>query len=315
MKYRNLFLNAAVILLLNGQPLLASNNPVSTPVAGDSSVSVHGSLTLSGSVALADLSSLWVQDFRQTHPLVEIELSDAGGEAAIASLVNGSADVVLLGNTPTHSQLEVFRDKYGYAPKLIPVARDAVAVYVNTHNPLRQITLAQLDAIFSETHRCGEKAITNWQQLGAAVEDKSGRILPYGLDDSTAAYQVFRQVALCGGDFLPDFQAMAGPDALESAIASQPDAIGFSSSALRSASIRPLAVAPDKVHQAVTPGADAISSKRYPMSRTLLIAINVPAGKQLPPVLQTYVDYVLSASGQDIARKAGYVPLSVHTQR
>jgi len=315
MSYKHLFLHVTLLLLLNSQPLLASDNSASMPVAGDTRKSVHGSFTLSGSVALADLSALWIQDFRQSHPLVNIGLSDSGGEAGIAALVNGSAEVVLLGNEPTHSQLEVFKDKYGYAPSLFPVARDAVAVYVNKLNPLRQITLAQLDAIFSVTYRCGEKAITNWQQLGAAVEDKPGRVLPYGLDDSTAAYQVFKQVALCGGDFLPDFQAMAGPDAVESAVASQPGAIGFSSSALRSADIRALAVARNSSKEAVAPTADAISNKRYPMSRTLLIAVNAPVGKPLSPVLQAFIDYVLSTSGQALARKAGYVPIAKRAQQ
>ncbi|GMQ88824.1 MAG: phosphate ABC transporter substrate-binding protein PstS family protein [Gammaproteobacteria bacterium] len=305
MKYSYLFSRTAVLLLLSGLPLLAGGDPV----ANDTTESVQGSLALGGSVTLADLASLWVQDFRQLHPLVEIVVSSAGSEAGIAALVNGTAGAVLLGNSPSRSQLEVFRDKYGYAPMLIPVAMDAVAVYVNTLNPLRRITLTQLDAIFSVTHRCGEAAITDWQQLGIAVVGESARVLPYGLDDSTAVYQVFKQVALCNGDFRPDFQAMAGPGAVESAIASQSSAIGFSSSALRSAGIRPLAVARGNIEKAVVPDADAISSKRYPMSRTLLIAVNAPAGKPLSPLLQAFVDYVLSASGQDTARKAGYVPL------
>ncbi len=304
-----LFSRATVLLLLSGFPLLAGSAPLSPSVASDTSQSMQGSLTLGGSVALANLTALWAQEFRRIYPLVEIVLSDAGGEAGIGALVNGDADAVLLGDSLSHSQLEVFRDKYGYAPKLIPVARDAVAIYVDAGNPLRRITLAQLDAIFSATHRCSKAAITNWQQLGIAVADESAHVLPYGLDDSTAAYRVFKQVALCGGDFLPDFQAMAGPGAVESAIASQPGAIGFSSNALRSAGIRPLAVARDDIKKAVAPNVESISSKRYPMSRTLSIAVNAPPGKSLSPLLQAFVDYVLSVSGQDTARKAGYVPL------
>ena len=305
MKYSYLFSRMAALLLLSALPLLASGDPV----ANDTTESLQGSLALGGSVTLADLTTLWVQDFRQVHPLVEIVVSGAGSEAGIAALVNGTAGAVLLGNSPSRAQLGAFRDKYGYAPKLIPVAMGAVAVYVNTRNPLQQVTLAQLDAIFSVTHRCGEATITDWQQLGIAAAGKPARVLPYGLDDSTAAYRVFKQVALCGGDFRSDFQAMAGPGAVESAIASQPGAIGFSGSALRSAGIRPLAVARDNTQKAVAPDADAISSKRYPMSRTLLIAVNVPPGKPLPPLLQAFLDYVLSTNGQDTVRKAGYVPL------
>lgn len=309
MTYSHLFLRTTMLLLLAGLPLLAGSNPLSSPEGRDAGKSIQGSLVLGGSVALADLTALWAQDFHRMHPLVKIVLSDAGSEAGIDALINGSADAVLLGKSPSRSQLDLFRDKYGYAPELIPVARDAVAVYVNALNPLRRITLVQLDAIFSVTHRCSQTAITDWQQLGAPTRGESTRIQTYGLDDSTAVYQVFKQVALCGGDFNPDFQAMAGPGNVESAISSQPGAIGFSSSALRSAGIRPLAVARDNIDKAVAPDIDAITHERYPMSRVLSIAVNTPAGESLPPLLRAFVDYILSASGQDTARKAGYAPL------
>jgi len=186
---------------------------------------------------------------------------------------------------------------------------DGVAVYVNKLNPLRRITLTQLDAVFSVTRHCGGEApIETWDQLGIAGALKTRRIVPYGLVDSTGAYHLFRDIALCGGDFKPDFQAMAGPDALESAIESQPDALGFSSSALHSAGIRPLAVASDGSSTAVPPDEANIRNRRYPLSRTLTIAVNLPPSGSLPPALKAFLDYVRSVQGQEVAAKAGYAP-------
>lgn len=310
MVHYRLRVHTLAVLVLAWAPLLAAGaqTPSRAPSAAD--LRVHGILTLGGSVALADLVAVWAQGFQQDYPGVAVTVSDAGGEAGLASLENGTADAVLLGSPPTDSQLDALQNRLGYAPTLIPVAMDAVAVYVNARNPLQRITLAQLDGVFSATLRCGKTAIDDWQQLGVPDASALSSVVPYGLDDSTSANLVFRQVALCGGDFRPRFQAVAGPDALESAVASQPGAIGFSSSALHSASIRPLAVARDHSAQAVAPDAEAIRSHRYPMSRTLSIAVNVPDGKPLPPKLQTFVDYVLSADGQNMAQMAGYVPLS-----
>ena len=302
------WLRTLMVLVLGGVPLLAGGAGTS-PAPRVAQLQVQGVLTLGGSIALADLIALWAQDFQRAYPELTVTVSDAGGESGIAALENGTADAVLLGSLPTDSQLETLRDKIGYTPTVIPVAMDAVAVYVNARNPLQQITLRQLDGVFSATRRCGGQAITDWRQLGVPAATGLTPVVPYGLDDSTSAYVVFRQVALCGGDFRPQFQAMAGPDAVESAVASQPGSMGFSSTALRSAGVRPLAVSHDRLSPAVAPDADAVRSHRYPISRTLSIAVDIPDGRPLPPRLQAFVDYVLSAQGQNLARKAGYVPL------
>jgi len=269
-----------------------------------------GSVELVGSVALADLVSDWSSGFQQRYPDVKVTLADSGSESGIAALIDGSEDAVLLGAPVTEQQRSSFEQRYGYPPQLFPVAMDGIAVYVNNLNPLRQITLAQLDAVFSVSRRCGAAApITTWGQLGVSGDLKSQSVIPYGLDESSGAYQLFRKIALCDGDFIADFQAMAGPEALEAAVASQSGALGFSSSALRSAALRPLAVARDAGSAALLPDATNIRSERYPLSRTLVIAINLPPGNTLPPALGAFLDYVRSTPGQQVAAKAGYVPL------
>ena len=269
-----------------------------------------GSVELGGSVALADLVTDWISGFQKRYPGIRVTLADSGSESGIATLINGSKDAVLIGTPITAEQQSGFAQRYGYPPRLIPVAMDGVAVYVNKLNPLRQVTLAQLDAVFSATRRCSASPpITTWGQLGVAGELKSQPVKPYGLDVSSGAYQLFRTIALCDGDFSQDFQAMAGPGALEAAVASQSGAMGFSSSTLGSAALRPLAVARDAGSLALLPDAANIRSKSYPLSRTLAIAVNLPPEASLPPALGAFLDYVRSAQGQQVAAKRGYVTL------
>lgn len=299
-----------MILLTLVAVLLLPAGSEGAATSGVPEAAVSGSLELGGSVALADLVGAWVADFRRRYPLIEVTVADPGSQAGIAALVNGSEDAVLLGGPLDEAARARFEQRYGYPPKLYPVASDGVAVYVNGLNPLREITLAQLDAIFSSTRRCGGKqAIEHWGQLGLGGRLEALRIIPYGLDDSTGAWRVFRAVALCGGDFRPDFGALAGPAAVESAVATRIGAIGFSSSALRSAGIRALAVATADGAAAVLPDRESIRSRRYPLSRTLSIAVNLPPGAGLPRALGAFVDYVRSEAGQRVAARSGYVPL------
>lgn len=268
-------------------------------------VPVEGRLAVTGSVALSNLMTYWTQAFSQRNPLVMVTIADPGGTAGIEALINGIADVALTSTPISDKQNEAFEARFGYAPHVIPLAMDAVAVYVNDANPLTSISLQELDAVFSNTYRCGElNAIQTWGALGVKGNLSQQRITVYGLTSS-----LFRETALCGGDFIKDYQALAGPAAVVNALISDDAGIGFASSSMSTAGIHMLAVAPHKDAIAVVPSTDTIRSGQYPISRTLGIAINQPKNQPLSPELQAFIDFVLSPEGQSIAAKAGYVSL------
>jgi len=273
-------------------------------------VPVEGRLVVTGSVALSNLMTYWTQAFAEHNPLITVTIADPGGTSGIEALVNGTTDVALTSTPISSKQKEAFEARFGYSPSVIPVAMDAVAVYVNDANPLTSITLQDLDAIFSSTQRCGApRPIQTWGTLAVKGNLAQQRITVYGLTDDTGAARLLRETALCGGDFIPDFQALAGPAAVENVLDTDVSGIGFSSSAMRSAGIHALAIAQDKGALAVAPTPDAIRSGHYPMSRTLSIAINRPLSQSLSPALDAFVDFVLSPEGQSIVTKAGYVSL------
>jgi phosphate transport system substrate-binding protein len=273
-------------------------------------VPVEGRLVVTGSVALSNLMAYWTQAFSERNPLITVTIADPGGTAGIEALINGTTDIALTSTPISHKQKEAFEARFGYPPHVIPMAMDAVVVYVNDSNPLTSIALQDLDAVFSSTYRCGEtQPIQTWDALGVKGTMAQQRITVYGLTVDAGATSVFRETALCGGDFIKGFQALAGPEAVESALISDSAGIGFSSSAMRSAGIRTLAIVPHKDALAVAPTPDAIRSGQYPMSRTLGIAINQPMNQPLSLALQAFIDFVLSPEGQSIATKAGYVSL------
>jgi phosphate transport system substrate-binding protein len=225
-------------------------------------------------------------------------------------LINGIADIALTRTPISSKQKEAFEARFGYAPHVIPLAMDAVAVYVNDANPLTSIILQDLDAVYSSTYRCGKpQPIHTWDALGVKGPMAQQPINVYGLTVATGTNSLFRETALCGGDFIKDFQALAGPAAIVNALISDDTGIGFSSSSMTSSGIHMLAIAPHKDAFAIAPTPDAIRSGQYPISRTLGIAINQPKNQPLSPVLQAFIKFVLSPEGQSIATKAGYVSL------
>lgn len=267
-------------------------------------------LTFTGSTTLSNLVTYWGEAFSELHPDVAITIADPGSAVGMEALLNGTAHAVLISTPLSWQQQDRFITRYGYPPTLIPVAMDGVAIYVNTLNPLPSITLKQLDAIFSATRWCGARhSIRIWKELGLKGSLGHRSISPVGLTEASGSYQVFSHVALCDGDFLPDVQALIGPAAVEALLASNPVAIGFSSSAERSAAIRALPIAPRPGSPAIAPTSGNIQSGRYPMTRTLAIALNQPPGRPFTPAMQAFLDFVRSAKGQAIASQAGYVSL------
>jgi phosphate transport system substrate-binding protein len=270
----------------------------------------EGRIIVTGSVALSNLMTYWVQAFSERNPLITVTIADPGGNAGMTALVNGSADIALTSLPISREQNDAFENRFGYKPFLIPLAKDAVVVYVNDANPLTSIALQDLDAIFSNTYRCGEpQPVQTWGALGIKGAIAQQRITAYGLTVDTEAVSLFKENALCGGDFSKDFQALAGPEAVENALISDADGIGFISSSMRAAGIHTLAITPHKGAPTIAPTTDTIHSGQYPMSRILGIAINQPKNQSLSPALQTFIDFILSPEGQNIAIKAGYVSL------
>lgn len=276
----------------------------------ESKLPLGGHVVLTGSVALANLITLWTDDFTRQKPDIYISVADAGSAVGVEALLNGSANSVITDMPLSRQQEDRFTDLFGYAPTLVPVAMGGVVVYVNSLNPLQEISITQLDAIYSATLLCGTKQfLRNWGQLGVEGELSKNQITALGMTAANGSYQLFKQVALCNGDFHTDFQALAGPAAVEAALTNNTAAIGFYSSARHSAGIRALAIAPLAGEVAISPSIQSIQSGHYPLARMLNVVINLPPGEKASPALQSFLDYARSEAGQAVATEADYVPL------
>ncbi len=270
-------------------------------------------IIVTGSATLSDLISLWADGYASHHPDTSITIADTGSVAGIDALLNDSANIILSSSPLNPNQLEQFNRRFNYSPTLVPVAMDGITVYVNAQNPLQQISLAQLDAIYSRTLRCGARTfIRKWSQLGETGRFANTAIKALGLTDNTGAYHLFRHIALCNGDYMSDFQALTGASSLEAAIINNPAAIGFSSSAAHAAGLKVLAIIQQKGKAATYPSVQSIQTGRYPLARKLFVIINNPPGHEIAPAIKSFLDYALSPTGQAIALKAGYVPLPQH---
>ncbi|MGY0218468.1 PstS family phosphate ABC transporter substrate-binding protein [Endozoicomonadaceae bacterium StTr2] len=271
---------------------------------------VSGNLSSVGSDTLANLMTLWAEDFKRFYPNVNVQIQAAGSSTAPPALVEGTSNLGPMSRKMKDKELEAFEKRYGYRPTAIPVAIDALAVFVNKDNPIKGLTMAEVDAIFSTTRKCGERQdIKTWGNAGLDGSWQNRDIQLYGRNSVSGTYGYFKKKALCKGDFRNNVNEQPGSASVVQSVSASINGIGYSGIGYKTSSVRtvPLAKKPGQPFVDATP--DNAVDGSYPLSRFLYVYVNKQPNKPLQPLEREFVKMVLSKAGQEVVVKDGYIPL------
>ena len=271
---------------------------------------VSGNLSSIGSDTLANLMTLWAEEFKRIYPNVNVQVQAAGSSTAPPGLTEGTSIFGPMSRLMKDNEVESFEKRRGYKPTLIAVAIDALAVFVHKDNPIAGLTLQQVDAIFSSTRTCGApQELVNWGQLGLPGAWASRGIQLYGRNSVSGTYGYFKQHALCQGDFKNTVNEQPGSASVVQSISSSLNGIGYSGIGYRTSSVRavPLARGEGKPFVEATP--DNTINGNYPLARFLYVYLNKEPGKELDPITREFLTFVLSRNGQEVVVKDGYIPM------
>lgn len=271
---------------------------------------VSGNLTSIGSDTLANLMTLWAQEYKKNYPNVNIQIQAAGSSTAPPALAEGTANMGPMSRMMKDSEIQAFEARHGYRPTAVPVAIDALAVYVHKDNPISGLTIEQVDAIFSSTRRCGTgKDVTRWGDLGLTGAWADRPIQLYGRNSVSGTYGYFKENALCQGDFKNNVNEQPGSASVVQSVSSSVNAIGYSGIGYRTSSVRavPLAAKDGQPFIEATP--EQAASGDFPLSRYLYVYVNKRPNQALAPLDREFVKLMLSKQGQEVVERDGYVPL------
>lgn len=276
--------------------------------AGASAEEVIGTLGSVGSDTLAGLMLRWGEALSERHPAVRLQLQASGSASAPTALIAGTSRLGPMSRPMSESERAAFKARHGYPPLELEVARDALAVIVHRHNSLESLTLAELDAIFSRTRRCGaERAIRDWAQLGLVTP--AGRMVLHGRNAVSGTHELMRQRGLCAGRFRLEVNEHPGSAAVVAAVAAEPAAIGYAGLNHLTPSVRVVPRRDEESGKRYPPGADSVASGDYPLARSLYLYVNRRPGEPLPGPERAFLELVLSTEGQSIVEELGFVPL------
>lgn len=272
---------------------------------------VSGSLKCVGSDTMNNMVALWSEGFKKHYPSVREGIEGKGSSSAPPALMEGTSTFGPMSRDWKPSEVDAFKDKFGYAPTRIPTAIDMLAVYVHKDNPIAGLSLQQVDAIFSKNRNGGAKeSITTWGELGLGGEWQDKPISLYGRNSASGTYGYFKEHALFKGDFKPTVKEQPGSSSVVQSVASDKYGIGYSGIGYKTADVRaiPLGVKPGSPLVAAE-AANAYSGD-YPLSRFLYLSVNYKPGSKLDPLRREFIRYVLSGSGQEGVLKDGYLPIT-----
>ena len=272
---------------------------------------VSGSLKCVGSDTMNNLVALWAEGFKKFYPSVREGIEGKGSASGPPALTEGTCTFAPMSRNWKPSEIDAFKEKHGYAPVVVPTAIDMLAVFVNKDNPLPELSLQQVEAIFSKNRNgCAKADIRTWGDLGLEGEWKDKPISLYGRNASSGTYGYFKEHALFKGDFKPTVKEQPGSSSVVQAIANDRFAIGYSGIGYRTADVRAVPIAMRQSEAAVAAEAENAYAGRYPLARFLFLSVNFKPGGSLDPLRREFLRYVLSADGQASVLKDGYLPVT-----
>ncbi len=271
---------------------------------------VSGSIKSIGSDSMNNLMTLWAEGFKKMYPNVQIEIEGKGSSTAPPALISGTAQFGPMSRAMKAEEEDAFEKKFGYKPTGIPTSLDMLGVYVHKDNPIKKLTLQQVDAIFSKNRAGGyPEDITTWGQLGLKGEWANKPISLYGRNSASGTYGYFKEFALFKGDYKDSVKEQPGSSAVVQGVASDKYGIGYSGIGYKTADVRAVPLAARDTDSAIEAEEEHAYSGEYPLSRFLFLYINAKPGEQLDPIRREFVKYVVSAQGQADVVKDGYFPL------
>ncbi|MGV3754076.1 MAG: PstS family phosphate ABC transporter substrate-binding protein [Verrucomicrobiota bacterium] len=253
-----------------------------------------GNITVKGSDTMVILAQKWAEVYMAKTPGTTVQVTGGGTGTGFAALQNKTTDLCNASRKIKGKEIEACVKAFGKRPTEYKVCLDGLSVYVNAKNPVKELTVLQLEEIFTGK-------IKNWKQVGG--EDAPITIV--SRENSSGTYEFFKEHVLKGKDFASSAQTMPGTAAVLQSVANEPKAIGYGGAAYGEGA-KHLSIKADDASPAVEPTEENVVKGTYPIWRYLYIYVNPNLDKG---EVAAYLNWIRSDDGQKVVKDIGYFPL------
>lgn len=225
----------------------------------------------------------------------KVDINHTGTNTSYINLIKGFKDLILVARAPSEDELKEAK-KAGVELDVRAVALDAFVVLVNVKNPVENITIDQLRAIYTGK-------IKKWQELGGTAGD----IRAYRRERNSGSQELMEELVMKGTPLppMPDMilWGMMGP---MNALRSNPAGIGYSVYfyfvfMIPEKNIRMMAI------NGVKPDAGTIGARTYPLTAEVYAVVRKGMPADSPAVMLR--NWLLTKEGKAVIAETGYVPV------
>jgi len=244
-------------------------------------------IVIKGSTTVLPIAQATLEAYMKANPGANISLSGGGSGEGIKALIDKSTDIANSSREIKPKETDLAKSK-GVNPVEIPVAIDAIVPIVNPKNPVKNLSIDQLNRIY-------QGKIANWKEVGG--EDLE--IVVVSRDSSSGTFEAWGEMVMKGTKVSPRAQLQASNGAIVQAVSKNKYALGYIGLGYLDETVRGLTV------NGVQASSKTALSKEYPVSRFLFMYTNgEPKGETAK-----FIKFVLSSEGQKLIAKEGFVPL------
>lgn len=254
------------------------------------------SIMIAGSDSEVNLVTRLAEEYMKVNSDVSIAVTGGGSGVGITALIDGTIDIANSSRPMKDEEVEALKANSGLDVYAVRFAVDGVAVVVNESNPVTELTVDQIGAIYR-----GE--ITNWSEVGG--DDLA--ITLYGRQSTSGTYVFFMEKVL-QADYSPEMRNLAGTSDIVEAVTGDAGGIGYAAIGYATKEgIKALEVAADANSEAFTPVVlENVTSGNYPLTRPLYQYV---AGKPGDALLAFFM-FEVGEAGEAIVLGEGFYPIT-----
>ena len=270
--------------------------------ANPSSAGTGAVIRITGSDTMINLVQAWAENYRKKRPDVSVQVAGGGSGVGIAGLIDGILDIAAASREMEPNEIERATQKNGTKPREHTVALDALSVYVHKTNPLDTIADDDLAEIYGDNG-----TMNKWSQLGVKNAGcTSDEVIRVSRQNNSGTYVYFREAVLGKArEYKQGSIDQSGSKDVVTLVGRTPCAIGYSGMAYATPDVKTLKLSRKKGDPPIAPSTATAMDKTYPLARALyLYTRGEPMGN-----VKDFLDWVVSAEGQQIVASVGFVPI------
>jgi phosphate transport system substrate-binding protein len=239
-------------------------------------------IAVGGSTSVNPLMEMLVADYQKAHSNVKFNISATGSGDGIKGVPAGTCEIGM-------SSRDLTPAEKGTDIQELVIAIDGIAVIINSANPISSLSQAQIKDIYTG-------AVTNWEQLGAAANGKTGGIAVVSREPGSGTRGAFEEILKFQDQLVKGAIEFDGTGAIKAEVSRNADAIGYISLGSLDNTVKALSV------DGVAASTANVVNNSYKIARPFILLFK----KSVSPKAETkaFLDWIMGTEGQNIVKKS-----------